>query len=178
MSALQGAELQRLPVALVPISIGRPAMLSLTPGVMRAFGSEDIGEAGLLTGWAATEAGHAWNDGVDATLLIATRRQPGSTELELFVEPYVTRQNPMQDLTLYVNGARAGYWRMQEREVTRLVAWIDPSWWREVHDRAVLRLVFHMPQSASPAQLGDGFDLRQLGLSFRSIALLTSSTEA
>jgi hypothetical protein len=59
-----------------------------------------------------------------------------------------------------------------------MAAWIDPQWWRETHDRAALRLVFHMPQSVSPSEIGDGGDLRQLGFSFRNIVLLASRSEA
>ena len=154
-----------------PVPIGRPAILSLQPGVCRRFGAEDIGETGMVQGWAGVEPGHAWNDGVDAVLLVGTRLEPGPVELEIEVEPYVTRQNPVQELTLYVNGARAGYWRMSARVVTALTAWIDPGWWRVVNDRAVLRLVFHMPQAISPAELGECDDLRQLAASFRSVQL-------
>ena len=161
-----------------PVPIGRPALLSLQLGTARRFGAEDIGETGMCGGWAGTERGHAWNDGVDATLVVATRHHPGPVELTVEVEPYVTRQNPVQELTLYANGARAGYWRLSQRDVTPLTAWIDPGWWRDLNDRAVLRLVFHMPQSISPAELGECNDLRQLGLSFRSIVLMPSRIEA
>lgn len=171
MSALLHADAFR------PVPIGRPALLSLQAGTPRRFGVEDIGETGMLSGWAGAEPGHAWNDGVDATLLVATRRQPGPVELVFSVEPYVTRQNPSQELTLYANGARAGYWRLGRREVVSLSAWIDPGWWREVAERAVLRLVFHMPQSVSPAELGECQDFRRLGLSFRDIAISPSRME-
>jgi hypothetical protein len=177
MSAVLQSDGFRAAPGAEPVPIGRPAMLSLQPGVTRAFGPEDIGEAGLLSGWAAAEAGHAWNDGADATLLIATRPKPGAFELEIEAEPYITRQNPTQELTLFANGARAGFWRISNRDVTRMTAWIDPMWWREHHERAVLRLVLHMPQSVSPRDLGDGEDLRQLGFSFRRIGLVQSRME-
>ena len=179
MSVVPHPETMRSPALMAePFSIGRPAMLSLQPGVTRRFGIEDIGETGMLAGWAGSESGHAWNDGVDATLLVATRRAPGPMDLEIHAEPYVTRQNPLQELTLFANGARVKFWRLSHRDVTRMTGWIDPCWWREVHDRAVLRLVFHMPQSVSPHELGECADLRQLGFSFRSIALLPSLLEA
>jgi hypothetical protein len=161
-----------------PVPIGRPSMLSLQPAVARAFGVEDIADAGLLAGWASSEPGHAWNDGVDATLLVATRHRPGPCDLVIEAEPYITRQNPVQEITLFANGARVGFWRLSQRQVVRMTAWIDPQWWRETHDRAALRLVFHMPQSVCPTEIGDGCDLRQLGFSFRSIVLLASRSEA
>lgn len=155
----------------------RPPRLSLPVGARRAFGMQDIGASGMLAGWAQCEAGHVWNDGPDATLLVATRRQPGPVELEIVVEPYVTRQNPAQEMTLFASGARVAFWRAASREILTLRAWIDPLWWRDAHDHAALRLVFHMPQSVSPFEIGDGDDMRQLGFSFRSIELKPSRQE-
>ena len=152
-------------------------MLSLQPGASRAFGAEDIAATGLLAGWSDVEPGHGWNNGIDATLLIATRPSPGPMELAISLEPYVTRQNPFQELTLYANGARAGYWQFSRREVETITAWIDPFWWRTHHDRAVLRLVLHMPQAVCPREIGDGEDMRKLAFSFRSIALQVSEME-
>ena len=161
-----------------PVPIGRPSMLSLQPTVTRACGVEEIADAGMVSGWATSEPGHAWNDGVDATLLVATRHRPGPCDLVIEAEPYITRQNPVQDITIFANGARVGFWRVSQRQVVRMTAWIDPQGWRETHDRAALRLVFHMPQSVSPSELGECNDLRQLGFSFRSIVLLASRSEA
>jgi hypothetical protein len=152
-------------------------MLSLPSGASRLFGAEDIGETGMLAGWSDVEPGHAWNNGIDATLLVATRPTPGPAELVISLEPYVTRQNPFQELTLYANGARAGFWQFSRREVESISAWIDPFWWRELHDRAVLRLVLHMPQAVCPREIGDGEDMRKLAFSFRSITLLPSDVE-
>lgn len=110
-------------------------------------------------------------------MLVATRRSPVEYDLEIQAEPYVTRQNPVQELTLYANGARAGFWRFSKREVIRFSACIDPMWWREQGDRSVLRLVFHMPQSVAPNDIGDGQDMRQLGFSFRSLTLIPTRSD-
>ncbi len=177
MSAVLSPDVFRQTTVAEPVPIGRPAMLSLQPSVARLFGAEDIAETGMLAGWSDVEAGHAWHNGIDATLLVATRQRPGPAELEIGLEPYVTRQNPMQEMTLYANGARAGYWQFDRREVVRVNAWIDPGWWREVHERAVLRLVMHMPQAVCPREIGDGEDMRRLAFSFRTITLLPSRME-
>jgi hypothetical protein len=171
------AELLRPPVLAEAVPLGRPSLLWLQPGLPRSFGTEDIGSGGLVSGWAAPEPGHTWNDGIDATLRIALRRADQPLSLTLAAEPFVTRQNPTQDVTIYANGARAGFWRLTERHVTQMVAWIDPIWWRLQDGGSVLRIVVHLPQSVSPAELGSGEDVRQLGLSCRSI-LLTPAAES
>lgn len=177
MSAVQAAGAHRPAVVAEPTPIGSPAMLSLRTGIARRFGPEDIGATGMLAGWSDVEPGHAWNNGIDATLIVAAVEPPGPAELEISLEPYVTRQNPMQELTLYANGARAGYWQFSQREVTRIAAWIDPFWWRARHDCAVLRLVLHMPQAVCPREIGDGQDMRRLAFSFRSIILRQSTVD-
>jgi hypothetical protein len=150
--------------------------LVLDIGVTRHFGLRDIGEAGLLSGWARGEYGHAWNDGIDATLLLALPHRPGPMALDFEVEPFVTPQNPVQDLTIFASGARAGFWRVTKRQVTRISTWIDPVWWRDTPEGAAMRLVFHMPLSVSPQELGTCNDLRQLAFNFRSITPTRSET--
>jgi hypothetical protein len=164
-------QLRRPPLLAEPLSVRRLSMLWMQPGETRHFGTEDIGTAGLLAGWAAAEPGHAWNDGFDATLRIATDRADQPMLLTLAAEPYVTRQNPIQDVTVYANGARAGFWRLTARDVAEMPIWIDPSWWTMQDGSATLRLVVFLPQSVSPRELGDGEDMRLLGLSFRSLTL-------
>lgn len=155
--------------ALLRTETPAPQALALEIGVTRHFGLRDIGETGLLSGWASGEFGHAWNDGIDATLLVSMPHRPGPLMLELEVEPFVTPQNPVQDLTVFASGARAGFWRVAKRQVIRLATWIDPACWRDAPSGAAMRLVFHMPLSVSPQELGTCNDLRQLGFNFRSI---------
>lgn len=169
------SQVLRPPMMAEPVPLRRLSMLWLQPGETRHFGTEDIGHAGLVGGWAGAEPGHAWNDGFDATLRIATDRADQPMLLMLAAEPYVTRQNPNQDVTVYANGARAGFWRLTIREVAQMPIWIDPSWWTTQGSHAELRLVVFLPQSVSPRELGDGEDMRLLGLSFRSLTLVPVS---
>ena len=151
------------------------AALAMVCGTTRHFGLRDIGETGLLSGWAQAEHGHAWNDGIDATMLVSLPHHPGALVLELEVEPFVTPHNPIQDLTLFASGARAGFWRVGKRQVTRICTWLDPLWWRVEPNGVSMRLVLHMPLSVSPQDLGTCNDLRQLGFNYRSITLNTPS---
>lgn len=143
-------------------------------GLTRIFGLADIGPAGLRSGWAESENGHIWNDGFDATLLLEAKDDPVPTVLVLEGEPYVTPAQPTQDLTIYFNGARVGFWRMNERKDQMLRAEIDPEWWHRHGSRLLAHVVFHLPQSVRPADIGDGKDVRSLGFCFRTLLLEAS----
>ncbi len=145
--------------------------LDCEPGVVRLFGSADIGRRGQLAGWGEPEAGHVWNDGCDATLLLAIASPPTRLLLLLGGEPYVTRIRPVQEVTLFGNGLRIGHWRLARRaEVTLSVA-LEPEWWLRRGLRALMRLSLHLPNSARPCDIADGSDGRELGFCFHSLCL-------
>ena len=77
------ADMFRPPVLADAVPLGRPSLIWLQPGIARAFGTEDIASCGLVSGWAAPEPGHTWNDGIDAVLRIATRRADQPLMLDL-----------------------------------------------------------------------------------------------
>lgn len=147
------------------------AVLLCEPGVVRLFGAADIGSAGQFAGWAAPEEGHLWNDGHEATLLLALATPPPRLLLLLGGEPYVSRVRPVQEVTLFGNGLRIGYWRLTQRAETTLAVPLEPEWWLPRGRRALLRVGIHLPNSARPSDIADGPDGRELGFCFRSICL-------
>src|SRR5450756_229677 len=90
-------------------------LLECQPGVIRLFGIADIGQRGLSGGWAFPEEGHTWNEGYDAALAISMPVPPLGCTLRIEGEPYVSRQQPVQDITIYANGHRGGFWRLSDR---------------------------------------------------------------
>ena len=147
------------------IGDGRGAgALDCEPGVVRLFGIADIGTQGQLSGWGEPEDGHVWNDGQEATLLIAVPAPPPRLLLLLGGEPYVSRLRPAQEVTLFGNGLRIGFWRLSQRAGTTLSAPLEPEWWLRRGARAVMRLGLHLPNSARPLDIADGPDGRELGL--------------
>ncbi len=140
-------------------------------GVVRLFGAADIGVTGLVSGWAEPEEGHTWNDGVEAALLLTTRRRPGAALLLLTGEPYVSRARPVQELTVFGNGFRLASWRMAHRTETMHTIRLEPEWWLDRVNHSVMHLAFCLPLSARPKDLADGPDGRELGFCFRSICL-------
>lgn len=139
--------------------------------MVRSFGIADIGVRGQVSGWGEPEDGHVWNDGPEATLLIAVPAPPARLLLLLGGEPYVSRLRPAQEITLFGNGLRIGYWRLAQRVETTLSAALEPEWWLRRGTHAVMRLGLHLPHSARPRDIADGADGRELGFCFRSICL-------
>jgi hypothetical protein len=146
-------------------------LLECQPGVVRLFGIADIGQNGLVSGWAFPEEGHTWNEGYDAVLAVSAASPPGPCSVVVEGEPYVSRQQPVQDVTIYANGRRAGFWRLSERTEFDLQAPIEPEWWFERGDIWTLKLVFHLPNSVRPCDIGDGADGREIGFCFRTFQI-------
>jgi hypothetical protein len=144
------------------------------PGVTRYFGLGDIGGKNLVSGWAAPEANHNWNDGYEATLLIALKERPETTcRLSIEGRAYIAVGLPRQDVLLYVNGFRAGFWRLTNIERCALEAEIEPEFWLNRRGGAVAKCVFHLPDSARPIDITDIQDHRRIGFCFQSMTVQT-----
>ena len=148
-------------------------ILACEPDVVRLFGAADIGDQGQIDGWAEPEEGHVWNDGLEATLLIGVQAPPPRLLLSLGGEPYVSRLRPAQEVTLFGNGLRIGYWRLAHRADVTLSVPLEPEWWLRRGRLAVMRLGVHLPQSVRPRDIADGPDGRELGFCLRWICLQT-----
>lgn len=146
--------------------------LRVDPGIIRLFGKADIANRGLISGWAAPEEGHTWNDGLEAVQSLEAVQPPaGAVTLTVEGVPYVFGEARRQDITLYANGYRVGFWRMPERRVATLVARIEPEQWVVRRGLAYLNLTWHLPDSMRPADLGDGADGRNIGFAFRTLLI-------
>jgi hypothetical protein len=139
--------------------------------VTRLFGLSDIATSGLKGGWAQPEEEHTWNDGFDATLLLAVDEGRGAATLTIEGQPYITGQRPVQDITIYINGYRAAFRRMTARTGHTLTIRIEPEWWVTRDDRPALNVLFHLPGSVRPSEIGDGSDGRNVGFCFRTLLL-------
>lgn len=139
--------------------------------VTRMFGMSDIGERGLGSGWSHPEESHAWNDGFDATLNVVVEEGYGDAAVVIEGEPYVVPAHPKQDVTIYINGHRAGFWRLTGRGENVLRVDIAPEWWVTRDEQAVLKVVVHLPDSVRPADIGIGDDGRRLGFCFRGLRI-------
>ena len=145
--------------------------LEYEPGVVRLFGAADIGVTGLKSGWSYPENGHTWNEGIDATLVLSLEDVEGVSHLVVEGQPYLSAQQPVQEITVFVNGFWAGFRRLTGLGAFSLDVEIQPEWWFRRGDRFLLNVVFHIPTSVRPVDLGEGTDSRTLGFCFRSLLL-------
>jgi hypothetical protein len=86
-------------------------------------------------------------------------------------QPFITPRQPMQEITLYANGARLGFWRFRQAGACTMEAVIEPEYFHVRGDIARLNLVWHIPSSVRPADIGTSADGRELGFVFRSLTI-------
>ena len=140
-------------------------------GGTRLFGNFDLAGTGLISGWSSPEDPHIWNDGPQCVLQIVT--EPVGRALRLSIEgsPFLGGTSIFQDVTLHVNGARIGFWRLREPKSYVLSATIEPEQILERDGKAILTCAWHLPGSARPVDMGIGKDTRELGFCFVSATL-------
>jgi hypothetical protein len=148
---------------------------ALEPGMTRLFGDCDLGSVGLLSGWSVPEEAHAWNDGPEVVFEMVTDKPDGALRLTVEGEPFLGAHISQQIITLYVNGFRAGHWRLTEARTHSLDVTLEPEQFFTRGDTAVAKCVWHVPGSTRPADLGHGSDTRELGFCFRSITVSKQS---
>ena len=141
-------------------------------GVTRFFGRGDLSDCYFDGGWAAPEENHSWNDGIDVAILVPVKSAPKKPcVLKVRGVPNLNDAIRLQDVTLYVNGHRAGFWRMEMRQTTALTARIEPEFWVERNGHGLARCVFHIPGSARPSESSGVNDKRQLGFCFQDLTI-------
>jgi hypothetical protein len=143
----------------------------LDAGVSRVFGNGDIANEGMLSGWAVPEDTHNWNDGVEATFRLAVKASGGAFELLVEGAPLIDKKYPKQEITLYVNGFRVGYWNLDDRKPQILTSFLEPEqiFWRG--ELGYAKCVWHMPNAVRLSEVQDSTDSRQLAFCFHSITM-------
>jgi hypothetical protein len=157
------------------LNIANTAAVDVGWGVVRLFGTCDIGDYGLGQGWAPPEPSHIWNDGPDATLHLLLRGEPRRAKLSIDGMPFIRPGQPRQEITLYVNGFRLGFWRLLEPKIGTLSAMIAPEQMFMRGENCVLDCTFHIPTCARPMDLGEGGDRRELGFCFQTVVVADTS---
>jgi len=141
-------------------------------GITRFFGLGDLGGHNLLDGWALPEANHNWNDGYDAALALHLTTPPETAcILTVGVRPYLVAGLAHQDVTLFFNGYRLGFWRLDRDEESQLSSTIEPEFWLNRVPGAAGTCTWHLPNSTRPSALSPVQDHRLLGLCFQSMTL-------
>ncbi len=139
-------------------------------GLTRTFGLGDLSHHILISGWAAPEENHVWNDGLEASFAVWMKNPP-SRKLLMRVQgsPFIARNVAHQDVTLYFNGFRVGFWRLYGMEKTFLEIEIEPEFWLARLGGAYAKCVWHLPGSLRPSDVTGADDKRQIGFCFQTI---------
>jgi hypothetical protein len=156
---------------MLALPLPKAAFLDYSMGVTRLFCSADVGRRGMVGGWSQPEDSHTWNDGHEAVLSLATKPHAEPCRLVVEGEPYLPMRQPTQNVTLYANGHRAGFWRLSSRDHNHLEAVLEPEWWFLRGSCALMKLAFHLPDSIRPSDAIGAPDERLLGFCFRSFVI-------
>jgi len=137
-------------------------------GDVLTFGSRGNGLIYQAGGWSRPEDKITWTDGDRAELVLPTSSTKTAIRLRLLAGAYLRPGTlDRQRLRLYVNRHPVADWTLTSRDFKILEAMISPSLFES--NRAIITL--EMPDSAIPNRIGDGPDLRQLGLAMAWLSL-------
>lgn len=143
-----------------------------TLGTTRFFGIGDPVANRRLSGWAAPEDNQNWNNGPEVGYILKVSPPPRQTcSIRVEGVAFIEANVPAQDITLYFNGLRLGWWRIAHGRPVVLEAEVEPQQWFVRDDVAIGNVRWHIPKSTSPRDIGTGSDERELGFCFRSIAV-------
>jgi hypothetical protein len=120
-------------------------------------------------GWSTPEDQIAWSDGRRAELVLPTRPPQGPIRLKLYAGVYLNRGKvESQRVRLSINRRIAAELVLNKPDFEVLDVSIPRDFFSD-QDRTVV--TFEMPDAISPSSLGDGKDLRQLGIAVSWLSL-------
>jgi hypothetical protein len=131
-------------------------------GELLRFGIDGSAQAYEAEGWSRPEDQFTWIDGVRAELVLPALAPKGPVRLRLFAGTYL---NPgrldRQRVRLSVNHRLAADWLMKNRDFALLETTVPRDYFGN-EERTVITI--DTPDATSPNSIGDGNDLRRLGL--------------
>ena len=147
-------------------------------GVVRHFGILDIGDAGLVSGWSTPEEAQTWNNGHEAVLECKLPYLNEGCRVEVAGMPFFCEGTSHQDVYLYINGFRIGFWRLDSSGKHTLSAKVEAEQIFHRQDHSVLKCAWFFPGAVRPADRGLGADIRQLAFCFNSFTVLAVNESA
>jgi hypothetical protein len=113
----------------------------------------------LGSGWGEPEEGRIWTDGLNASMNFRARPPAADVAMVLSCDAFLGEGHiPYQELTVFVNFLRVGFAVI---DVPMELEFEIPRWVFKEQD---FQVDFYLPKAASPAALGIGSDLRNLGI--------------
>lgn len=118
----------------------------------------------LGAGWSLDGSGVGWTTGPRTVVTLPLGDVDGRLRFRALVKPFIAPPElRAQNVWLLIDGEEAGAWRLDSPDFEEL-QWEFPVAAGE-HDE--LELTWLLPDAVSPASLGEGEDLRALGLAFQ-----------
>ncbi len=131
------------------------------------FGRDGSDRYHLGAGWSGDEPGYRWSTGPSSELWLDNPGDEMDYVLELNLSPFIHPPAlPAQRLAVFVRGALIG--RAQLDDLQTLAYRIPAA---AFMGQGPVRVTFEHPDAASPQEHGINADSRQLGFSFRRMAL-------
>lgn len=148
--------------------VARPRLHVVEYGRPIFFGLGGDSDRFRLLGWSATEAGFTWTDGIGASIAM----RPPASEHPVRLNVKAAGMNtpgrlPFQPVEVTANGEKIATWEVAEQKVYSAII---PQKFFRVADE-LLFIDFYMPKATSPASLGQGGDLRRLGIQVVDVQL-------
>ena len=141
--------------------VARPRLHVVAYGMTIFFGHGGDSDRFRLLGWSGTEAGFTWTDGIGASLAMRLPASEHPVRLNVRAAGMNSPERlPFQPVEVTVNGEKIASWEVAEERVYTAI--IPQRFVRVPDDLSFID--FYMPKAASPASVGQGGDLRRLGL--------------
>jgi len=119
-----------------------------------------------VSGWGEPETGLVWTDGPNARLSFSIRPPKSDISLLMTCAPFLVEGKvPFQELHVFVNFLRVGFAVLPAP--TEVAVDIP----KHVFASPQVQIDFYLPRASSPASLGVGTDLRQLGVAVSRLML-------
>jgi len=128
------------------------------------FGSGGNGADYCLFGWHNPEADFTWNSGIEAVLELPAPPTAGPYLLNLFAAPFIAGDMHRQTMELSIRGELIARWSLSYPGHYFALLF-------DHHLAGTLDLVFRIPDTCSPKELGLNGDERRLGVRFHQLWL-------
>lgn len=144
----------------------------LPKGMPLGFGTNGVAVGWLESGWGAPERWGTWSSGKQAILRIDSRALPdvhGPLSLDLEAHAFLGPRNPVQRISVEVNGEPAGQYTVHypnnKFSMQISLGQVDTESRRTIH------VVFDLPDAASPQSLGINSDRRDLTFALLNVSI-------
>lgn len=134
--------------------------------------TDDSAEAGdfLKYGWSTPEPWGTWSQSEKTQILLPLKFVPQTVILEF--RPFLSAQNPVQNMDITINGTPAGHYTLTEAKTNAEITIPIPDQLKSaIRESGKVLLELSLPNAASPKELGISDDTRKLAVGLVAITV-------